>query len=240
MLIETLVLDRWRSGHDVSLEQLATLVLAPPIREIGMFTLDQVISPKRREQLSGAITGVLESRGFRKRDAEGRIAIEDLLATADGSAAATVITFSDHGPNLRRLLVAILIAKLQGIDCSTRPVVCFDEAAEFIPRDERSWASRPVHALMLTAASTGINVVMVTQALSDLSPDVEDLCETWFVGKMPVLPSRREVVEGLDLVDPPIDEVALERRLASLQAGEFVLRSTRLRTLGEFRTASAS
>lgn len=62
----------------------------------------------------------------------------------------------------------------------------------------------------------------------------KDLIETWLVGKLSVPQSRQEAVTALDLVNPPVDEVWLDKTLASLEPGQFVLRSCRLDELQVF------
>jgi hypothetical protein len=78
------------------------------------------------------------------------------------------------------------------------------------------------------------NFVLVAQQLSDLHEDADDYCGTMIVGQTAVSRSRSELVEALDLVNPPIDEKKLGQEIKALRTGQFILRSRRLETLKRF------
>jgi len=123
---------------------------------------------------------------------------------------------------------------------ATRMLVYLDEAAELMPKERSIPAATALRRFLMAPDALGVAVVLVVDAIDELPDDAPDLCETWLAGKLPVLRDRREAVEALDLVDPPVDEVWLDSRLKTLGPGEFVLRSSRMRDLVEFSIATGA
>ena len=238
LLITTIVEQRWRAGSGVSLDELIPLVLRPPVERLGAFGLERVISSDRREDLAGAIDGLLRSPSFSDLG-EPRPLLLDLLLGDESTPIATVLSFADRSPSIRRFIVATLLAKLKRQESfpsggGLKFLLYFDEGADFLPRGERTLTSAPLLDALLSWSNPDVGLVLVAESPEDLHEDVEDLCGTWFVGRMPVSRSRRTVVEALDLVDPPVDEVALEKDLRILDAGQFILRTGRLDELQYF------
>ena len=233
LLLETLVFEEWRQGRDVSLADLADLVAKPRIGMLGVFELDAVISSSRRDDLANAISTLLVSFGGQSDVMTPQASIEDVLGE-DGVTNTAVVSFERRPDRVQRFLAAVILVKVKNrIDESV--LVCFDEAVSFFPRNQRTVVSRFLHGSLLSGRGAGINLVLMAEQPDELHEDVEDLCQTWFVGRMPVSTSRRQVVEALDLVDPPVDEFALDLRLKELIPGQFVLRSSRLRELRCFQ-----
>ena len=238
LLIATVVEQRWRAGRGVSLEELIPLVLRPPIERLGVFGLERVISFDRREDLAGAIDGLLRSPSFSDLR-EPRPLLLNLLLGDESTPIVTVLSFAERSPSIRRFIVATLLAKLKRQESfpsggGLKFLLYFDEGADFLPRGERTLTSAPLLDALLSWSKPDVGLVLVAESPEDLHEEFEDLCGTWFVGRMPVSRSRRTVVEALDLVDPPVDEVALENDLRSLDAGQFILRTGRLDELQYF------
>ena len=231
-LIEAIVFQQWSAGQNLGLDELIAYVLEPPIRRIGVFDIDAVISLERRQDLAAAIEGIKGDPGFE----EGRIVPIDasaLLSHPDG-VPATVVTFSSRSPNFRRFILASVLAHVRRADPKLRPVVSIDEATDFLPPNQSTVASRSIRELLVTSSATGADVILVADSLDLLPMDLDEQCETWIVGRLPVRTNRRAAVEALDLVDPPVDEEALDEEIAELGEGQFILRSSRLDRLVTF------
>ena len=222
------------------LDSLADTVLMPPFSKLGVFDIDTVISSDRRADLSAAIRGLLQSPGFEKDESRGRVTSAELFYTADGSPVARVISFHARSATVRQFLVAVLLAEVKAYaarnwtEGDLSVFLYFDEGSSFLPRGGRSLTTAPLLDAISNWGRFGVGVGLVADEPGMLHEDVEDLCETWLVGGMPVGRARRDVVAALDLVNPPIDEEQLDGMLKRLQTGQFVLRTPRLDRLRYF------
>lgn len=234
-LVESIVSQSWEAGAGVSLTQLVALVRSPPFQTLGVFDVDSVVSTERRSALAYSVLSLSETAeawGSRPTRASS---LESLLSSSQG-AAATVLSFGQHSLSIRRFIVEVLLGMIEYRN--PRMLLLLDEAAAFMPAVESTATS----SMLLEAIAGGtdfskVGVALVAEEPDDLNAAVADLCDTWIVGRMPSPRSRRQVVEALDLVNPPIDEIELDRTLTELAYGEHVLRSSRLESLKSFRSA---
>lgn len=238
-LIETIVWDSWSRGPGLNLAELIARIDVPPIERIGVFTVDQVISPERRADLAGALAGPL--RTVPPGSPEARPIEIGPILTDDGAALATVLSFASGSERVQKFLVAVLLAKLKTYVSATTGdgglavLLYLDEASNLLPAGRRVITTAPLLEALRGWRRFGIGLVLVAEESDDLHEEAEDLCETWIVGNIPSPQSRQAVVHNLDLVNPPIDEVELENSIKTLEPGQFILRSSRLEHLEHFQ-----
>jgi DNA helicase HerA-like ATPase len=234
-LIELVVHQQWESGKGVPLPHLAELVAHPPFKTLGAFELDFAIPPERRAELASCITSLMAT-SLAWGDQPGRApSLTDMLTSAD-KPAATVLSFGQHSLRTRRFIGEVVLAMIEYANPDM--LLVLDEAGAFLPPG----SSTPTSRLLLEFLREGIDFTHVGLALvaeepADLPDEVVDLCQTWIVGRMPTATSRRSITEALDSVRPPIDPPALDRKLASLEFGQHLLRSIRLDSVVAFRTS---
>jgi len=234
-LIEGIVSQSWRADVGVPLPRLAELVTHPPFKSLGVFEIDRAIPPERRAQLASSIISLIDTAlGWGAMPAQAP-SLTNLLSAGD-QPAATVLSFGQHSLRVRRFIAEVLLAMIEYTN--PRMLLILDEADTFLPPGESTPTSRLLTELLQDGTDfSRVGLALVTAEPADLKREVTELCETWIVGRMPSPTSRRPVVEALDLVNPPVDEVALDRALAGLSGGQHVLRSIRLEQLVTFRTA---
>jgi len=233
-LIEAIVAHSWQSGVGVPLPRLAELVIDPPIRTLGVFEVDRAVPPERRAQLGSSIISLLETALAWGAMPARAPSLTDLLSAADRPAA-TVLSFGQQSLRVRRFIVEVLLAMIEYTN--PRMLLILDEADTFLPPGEPTPTSKLLAELLQDGTDfSRVGLVLVTAEPADLKREVTEQCETWIAGRLPSPTSRRPVVEALDLVNPPVDEVALDRALAGLSGGQHVLRSVRLEHLVTFRT----
>jgi hypothetical protein len=220
---------------DLHLADVADLVDTPPFTKLGVFDLDAAIRPERRSDLAAAIRGVAPKS--HEEESHGILDLDELTRGPSGEAAAVIFSFPRRSHTERRFLLSMLLAKLstwitaQG-DGGFGGLVCIDDAADFIPAEGSDYAGGLVQRMIERSTKYGFGTVVTAEHAYELDPSVLALCGTWFVGSTPVARARSAVVEELDLMSPPVDEVALDQTLKTLRPGQFVirnLRSTRLR-----------
>lgn len=222
------------TGQEPSLAALPDLALAPRFRKLGAFLIDDVVPEDRRKDLSGALRGLVASPSFAYSPSPGL----DLsrLVTTDGGAKATVISFADRASRDRQFILSILVAKLRTFLTGPNPpvLIWIDEAADFFGEEENSVAGKLLREALTAWEFDDTSFVFVAQNVSDLAPGMGEYCDTWFAGRTPAVSARREIVEELDLANPPVDEDVLDRSIRSLEPGQFILRSRWLNTLEKF------
>ncbi|MCP4477403.1 MAG: hypothetical protein GY818_04865 [Planctomycetaceae bacterium] len=218
----------------VELAQIPSLIVNPPFQQIGLFGLDDVISKKRRDDFASAVNSLLESPSYTYSSANPGLNTKSLMGTADDNARCTVISFADRPQNMRRFLVAILGSKIRTL-LATNPhrplLIWIDEASDFVPGNETTFVSHLVMGALDRWIKFNTNFAFTAHRLSDLHHDVDNFCDTFIVGQMPEINARKDVVQALDLINPPIDEQKLDEDLKFLKRGQFVFRSRHLSTL---------
>ena len=204
--------------------------------------LETVISSQRRAQLATAIATLMDSPGLTAGRGLTHPDIESLLFTTDGSPAATVIALELGSAHIRQFVTAVLVAKL-GTFVRSRwrsgglhLLVVVDEGGAVLPRGEPVSTTEPLLTIMDSWRGHGVALALVAEEPAQLNDRALDLCQTWVVGRVPAARARQSVVDALDLINPPVDEVALDEVVKHLAAGQFVLRSPRLDSLEYFKT----
>ena len=241
VLLENLVVNRWTSGGDRYLHELVGLVNNPPMRRLGVFDLDTVISQNRRAELASALTALLESREFDLTDSYAPIDLGALLTQPDGSASANVLSFAHRSDDVRRFLAAVVFTKLRsyvrGRSGDTLFLLLYlDDGVSFLPAERQVVTSSALRDMIYAWDRFGVGVALVAEEPAQIDEYALDLCETWIVGRSPVGRARKAIIDELDLVNPPIDEIELDKSLKTLSAGQFVLRSPSLETLQYFQS----
>lgn len=230
-LMQTIILKAWGNGIDLDLSSLASQVADPPFDMLGAFHVDAAIRLERRMELSRAIQGVAAEAT--SSGAFGPLDFDDLVAGPSGESAALIVSFSRRSHVERRLLIALLLAKL-GTWIAHRPdvsdfngVICIDDAASFVPAEGADYPAQVLREVIDTWPTHGFGALLSVEHSYELHPSVLDLCETWMVGATPVARARRAVIEELDLMNPPVDEKALDMTLRTMDPGQFIIRSSR-------------
>ena len=218
----------------VELAQLPSMIVNPPFQKIGLFGLDNIISKKRRDDFASAVTSLLETPSYSYSNAKPGLNTKSLIETPNGDARCTVISFANRPQNIRRFLVALLGSKLRTL-LATNPhrrlLIWIDEASDFVPGNETTFVSHLVMGALDRWDKLNTNFAFTAHRLADLDHDVDNFCDTFIVGQMPEINARKDVVQALDLINPPIDEEKLDEDLKNLQRGQFIFRSRHLPTL---------
>ena len=235
-LLETLVLDRWQADSSPDLSQVAQLVMEPPMSRIGNFYLDTVISEERRSLLGSAI----HSLGASQPDSQSDVTF-DFEQAWHPNATALVLDFAQRSLETVRFVSSAALIHLQGYlegDSAKVPghvLVVIIDVDSLLPRHNRV-PTTPIMREMLDRWSIyGVGCLLEVRDLEMVDELALELVETWISGRFPVGATRHLVVEELDLVEPPIDEVTLERNLARMEPGQFVVRSRHLPSLAYFQ-----
>lgn len=239
-LIEAIVWNAWSQGQSIGLSDLIAAIDNPPINKIGIFELDRVISADRRADLAGGLAGPLRSLPPGDGTPPAPIDFGQLLLDPIGSTT-TVLSFASGASRIQKFLVAAVLAKFKTYlaisgrsDEGLSALLYLDEASTLLPAGRKGLTTKPLINMLETGRTVGLGVVLVVEELDDVDEDVEDLCQTWFVGNIPCSRARAAVVDNLDLITPPVDEVKLDRTIKTLAPGHFVLRSCRLDHLVDF------
>lgn len=235
-LLDALVLHSWETEPSVSLTQLARLVEKPPLSRLGNFHIDAVIDEERRSLLASAILGL------RTTDPpDPSEPLFDFERAWRRHASAYVIDLGQRSLEAVRFLAAAALLHLQGFlegsppEVPSQVLIAIIGADVLAPRHNRVITTPILKDILGQWAMYGAGCLLEIRDLAQIDESVLDLVETWVSGGFPVRTTRHQVVAEFDLVNPPIDEAMLERNLARMEPGQFVVRSRHLPSIAYFQ-----
>ena len=236
-LLENIVAYRWRGGTDPSLLDVAADVENPPFDRFGIFEIDDAIRESRRSDLSFAIRRLASTSVDTSTRQTESLDLNALMTGPDGQPTTLIFSFVRRSQAEQRFLAEVLLAKLATWVTSRSntgefaALICLDESVVLAPRDTSTLSSIVVRQIIDAWRTRGVGLLLTAEHADELNPDVLERCHTWIVGSTPVARSRNAIVEELDLMDPPVDEVKLDATLKAMRPGQFVVKSARLPAL---------
>ncbi|MGF1507902.1 MAG: helicase HerA domain-containing protein [Myxococcota bacterium] len=213
----------WRAGEDLDLEGLALRLVDPPVRKVGIFTVDQFLPPDDRMELAMAFNGLLASPSFAVWSQGPTLDPERLLSRSDEATPVTIFSLSHLDDSERQFFVSLLLSRMLAWSRSQpgsedlRGLVFFDEVAGYLPpHPHRPPSKRPLLTMMKQTRAVGLGVVLATQNPVDLDYKALSNAGLWAIGRLNTKQDRDRLLDGLDAAD-------LDATIAGLQKRQFVL-----------------
>ncbi|MBX2803904.1 MAG: DUF853 family protein [Myxococcales bacterium] len=200
------VLDHaWRSGDQVTLEDLVVRIVDPPFSKVGAFPLDTFLPRKDRMDLAVKLNGLLASPSFAAWSEGTSLDPDELLSAPAGKVAVRVYYLAHLEESERQLAATLLLTRLAGWSrrqpgsSTLRAVLLFDESWGYLPPHPRDPSTkRPLLQLLKQARAVGFGVVLATQNPVDLDYKAMSNAGTWFVGRLATSQDRDRVLDGAD------------------------------------------
>jgi Helicase HerA, central domain len=232
ILLANIVDYCWENDEETSLERIIAYVQSPPIKRIGVFTVDAFIGAGQRRELALRLNGLMASPSFRLWLIGAPLAIESLLFTADGKPQ-TAVLYLAHLPERERLFVIGLVAarltvwmRRQAGTENLRALFYVDEVAGMMPPHPHNPPTKePLLTLFKQARAFGVGVLVATQNPMDVDYKAFGNAGLWLVGRLTTANDRRRIVDGLRGVTGVPDDLAAQ--LAGLGKRQFFVRDVR-------------
>ncbi len=233
VLISNIFEHAWRSGRDLTLEDVIRQVQKPPFTTLGVFDVDTVFPEKERFALAMELNNIIAAPSFRSWIQGEPLDIQSLLYTPDGRPRVSVFYIAHLSEAERMFIVTLLLENtlawmrtLSGTT-SLRALFYFDEVFGYFPPHPYNPPSKePIMRMLKQARAFGVGTILATQNPADI--DYKGLANagTWFIGKLQTENDKKRLLAGLESVVSAGGNLNIEdvrRLLGQLRPREFVL-----------------
>jgi len=242
ILLSNIVETAWRSGEDLTLEDVIARVHRPPMRKLGVFEVDTFFPEKDRLGLAMRLNTLVASPSFTDWRAGDPVNPERLLWDESGTPQAAVVYLAHLSDDERQFVVTTLLSRLvtwmrsQPGTSSLRALVYMDEVFGFVPPTAAPPAKKPILTLMKTARAFGVGMVLATQNPVDLDYKAMSNAGTWCIGRLQTERDKARIVEALQSASGDVDVKSLDALISGLEKRRFVIHNTHEDAPGVFTT----
>ena len=233
ILLSNIFDQAWKSGSNLSLEDLIRQIQSPPIKKIGVMDLDSFYSPSDRAKLSMSLNNLLASPSFAGWLEGQTLDIKGLLYTSDGKPRLSIISIAHLNDSERMFFVTIFLGELlawmraQPGTGSLRAIFYMDEVYGYFPPSAKPPSKPPMLTLLKQARAFGLGIVLATQNPVDLDYKGLSNMGTWFLGRLQTQRDKDRVLDGLEGASmqqgSAFDRPTMERSLSALGNRVFLM-----------------
>jgi len=233
ILVSTIVLDAWSRHETLDLAQLVKRVDNPPIKELGVFKLDEFLSPKKRKDLALQLNALVAAPAFQAWRTGEPLDVEAMLKK-DSRGVRTSIFSIAHLDDAQRLsFVTLLLDRVvawmraQSGTGDLRAILYMDEVFGYLPpHPANPPTKRPLMTLFKQARAFGLGVVLATQNPVDVDYKALTNAGTWLIGKLQTDQDKDRVLDGLmsaGTASQAVSRSDMSNRISALEPRQFVL-----------------
>ena len=230
ILLSRLLDHAWRDGRDLDIASLIAEIQDPPIKKVGVMTLDSFFPAKDRFALAMRLNNLLAAPGFEAWMQGEALNSKNLLYTPEGKPKISILSIAHLDDAQRMFFVAMLLNDLiswmraqQGTS-SLRAILYMDEIFGYMPPVANPPSKNLFLTLLKQARAYGLGLVLATQNPVDLDYKGLSNTGTWFIGRLQTERDKARVMEGLEgASDGKFDKQKMERTLAGLGKRRFLL-----------------
>jgi hypothetical protein len=229
-LIARLLDDAWKAGRNLDVPDLIAEIQDPPIRKVGVMTLDAFFPAKDRSALAIRLNNLFASPGFESWMQGEPLSAKSLLYTEEGKPRISVMSIAHLDDAERMFFVCMLLNELiawmraQPGTASLRAILYMDELFGYMPPVANPPSKKLFLTLLKQARAYGLGLVLSTQNPVDLDYKGLSNTGTWFIGRLQTERDKARVMEGLEGASGGnFDKQKMERTIAGLGKRRFLL-----------------
>ena len=236
ILLSTIIETMWRSGQDLDLGQLITLVQNPPVSKIGVLDLESFYSSKDRFRLVMALNNLIASPGFSAWIEGVPLDIGQILYTSQGKPRIAIFSIAHLNDSQRMFFVSLLLNQVLGWmrtqsgTSSLRALLYMDEIFGYLPPLSNPPSKTPMLTLLKQGRAFGLGLVLATQNPVDLDYKALSNAGTWFIGRLQTERDKARVLDGLEgataSMGGSFNRQELDRILSGLGSRVFLMNNT--------------
>jgi hypothetical protein len=231
ILISRLLDHAWQQGRDLDVADLIAAIQNPPLKKVGVMSVDSFYPAKDRFALAMKLNNLLAAPGFEAWTVGEPLKASSLLYTESGKPRISIMSIAHLDDAERMFFVTMLLSELIGWmraqqgTTSLRAILYMDEIFGYMP----PVANPPSKTLLLTmlkqARAYGLGLVLATQNPVDLDYRGLSNTGTWMIGRLQTERDKMRVMEGLEGATQggAFDRQAMEKTLAGLGKRRFLL-----------------
>jgi hypothetical protein len=217
VLIANIFEAAWRSGQDLTLEDIILQIQRPPFNKLGVFPLDEYISEKARMKLAMEMNSIVAAPSFQSWLNGDPMDIQSLLYQPDGKPRVSIFYIAHLSEAERQFVITLLLETMHGWmrtlsgTTSLRCLLYIDEMFGYFPPYPRNPPTKePILRLLKQARAFGIGLVLATQNPADLDYKGLSNAGTWFIGRLQSDQDKERVAAGLQSLATVSDEMNLK------------------------------
>ncbi|MEP7288518.1 MAG: DUF87 domain-containing protein [Chloroflexota bacterium] len=233
VLLSNLFENAWKTGHNLTLEDIILQVQKPPISKLGVFDIDTFFPEKDRFKLAMELNNIIAAPSFQSWITGEPMDISHLLYTAEGRPRVSIFYIAHLTEAERTFMITLLLENmlawmrtLSGTS-SLRAILYFDEMFGYFPPAPRNPPTKePLLRLLKQARAFGIGLILATQNPGDLDYKGLSNAGTWIIGKLQTENDKNRVLGGLQAAATAQNNLNIDnlnKLLSSLDPRVFVL-----------------
>ena len=231
ILLSRLLDHAWQEGRDLGVADLIAAIQNPPLKKVGVMSVDSFYPAKERFALAMKLNNLLAAPGFEAWTNGEPLKAGRLLYTESGKPRISVMSIAHLDDAERMFFVSMLLNELiawmraqQGTS-SLRAILYMDEIFGFMPPVANPPSKKLLLTLLKQARAYGLGLALATQNPVDLDYRGLSNTGTWMIGRLQTERDKARVMEGLEGASQHggFDKQKMERTLAGLGKRRFLL-----------------
>ena len=204
ILMSNIVSHCWAKKQNLSLENLVRLIQQPPVRKIGVESVDNFFPEEKRNELAMKINNLIASPGFAVWMEGEPLDIQRMFYTADGKPRISIFSISHLSDTERMFFVSLLMNQLLGWmrqqsgTTSLRALFYMDEIFGYLPPTANPPSKKPMMILIKQARAFGLGLLLATQNPVDLDYKALSNIGTWWIGRLQTERDKMRLLDGLE------------------------------------------
>jgi Helicase HerA, central domain len=204
ILLSNIVGHCWSKGQNVTIENLVRLIQQPPIRKIGVESVDNFYPEDKRNDLAMKLNNLIASPGFAVWMEGEPLDIQRMFFTPEGKPRVSIFCIAHLSDTERMFFVALLMNQLLGWmraqsgTTSLRAMFYMDEIYGYLPPTANPPSKKPMMILLKQARAFGLGILVATQNPVDLDYKALSNIGTWFLGRLQTERDKARVLDGLE------------------------------------------
>jgi len=235
VIVSNIIEYNWRMGKDMTLEDVIMQIQSPPFEKLGVFSVDEYMSEKKRYNLAMEMNNIIASPSFQSWMQGEPLDIQKLLYQPNGRPKVSVFYIA-HLNDTERMFITTLILEamlswmrtLSGTT-SLRALLYIDEMyGYFPPHPKNPPTKKPLMSMLKQARAFGVGLIMATQNPGDLDYKGLTNMGTWFIGRLQSDNDLKKIMAGIQSMasaDEGLDAKDVERMIADIKPRVFLMRN---------------
>lgn len=232
ILLNSLFMNAYTQGKDLSLEELIARIVTPPFKKVGVFDVETFFAQEERLKLALKLNAIIANPSFKTWTEGIALDISSLLYDDAGKAKVSIFSIAHLNDAQRMFFVSLLLNQIlswmrrQEGTSSLKALLYMDEIFGYFPPSSNPPSKQPMLTLLKQARSFGIGIILSTQNPVDI--DYKGLANigTWFIGRLQTKQDKEKVIDGLSSANPnSIDKATLLNLISNLDKRVFILKN---------------
>jgi len=235
VLISNIIEYNWRQGRNLTLEDIIMQIQAPPFEKLGVFTVDDYMSEKKRYNLAMEMNNIIASPSFQSWMQGEPLDIQKLLYQPNGRPKVSIFYIAHLNESERMFITTLILEAMLGWmrtlsgTTSLRALLYIDEMYGYFPPYPKNPPTKgPLMRMLKQARAFGVGLIMATQNPGDLDYKGLSNMGTWFIGRLQSENDLKKVMSGLQAMasaEEGINIKDVEQMIANIKPRVFLMRN---------------